>query len=169
MKILIATLVLTAPLFASAAEHDHASCPMHAAHMAARGDSAAGMGFSQEKTRHTFRLCADGGAIEVRANDAADAESVAAIRDHLRTIARSFAAGDFSRPAHIHDGLPDGAEIMKERRASIAYRYEKLERGGRVRIATTDAAALAAVHRFLRFQIEEHQTGDGKEVGERCR
>lgn len=164
MKTLIATLIIALPLFASAAEHDHASCPNHAVHVDARGDSAHGMGFSHEKTRHTFRLFADGGAIEVRADDAADAESIGQIRDHLRTIARSFAAGDFSRPAYIHDRLPDGADVMKERRASIDYRYEEIERGGRVRIATRDAAALAAVHRFLRFQIDEHRTGDSKEV-----
>lgn len=62
---------------------DPASCPMHAEHMKqaeqakaaehtahaahsdadARGDVA--MGFSHERTKHTFRLLADGGAIEV--------------------------------------------------------------------------------------------------------
>ena len=164
MKTLIATLIALLPLFAFAAEHDHASCPMHAAHMNARGDSEKGMGFSQEKTTHTFRLLSDGGAIEVRANDAADADSVTHIRAHLREIARSFASGDFSRPMYIHDRLPDGADVMKARRAMIDYRYEELEHGGRVRITTKDAAALDAVHRFLRFQIDEHQTGDSKEV-----
>ena len=167
MKTLIAILIATLPLVASAAEHDHASCPMHAAHMNARGESPQGMGFSQEKTTHTFRLLADGGAIEVRANDAADADSVNRIREHLRELARSFAAGDFTRPQHIHDRLPEGAEVMKERRAAIGYRYEELERGGRVRITTKDEAALEAVHRFLRFQIDEHQTGDSKDVAPR--
>jgi hypothetical protein len=32
--------------------------------------------------------------------------------------------------------------------------------GGRVDIATSDPAALAAVHQFLKFQIAEHKTGD---------
>jgi hypothetical protein len=49
---------------------------------------------------------------------------------------------------------------MKARHASISYAYEELPLGGRVRITTTDAAALAAVHQFLRFQITEHRTGD---------
>ena len=31
---------------------------------------------------------------------------------------------------------------------------------GRVDIVTTDAAALAGVHEFLRYQIAEHKTGD---------
>jgi hypothetical protein len=38
------------------------------------------------------------------------------------------------------------------------------ENGGRVLIETKDAEALAAVHEFLRFQIEDHQTGDPTEV-----
>jgi hypothetical protein len=39
-------------------------------------------------------LYKDGGAVEVRANDAADAESIASIRKHLQEIAKEFAAGD---------------------------------------------------------------------------
>jgi hypothetical protein len=33
-----------------------------------------------------------------------------------------------------------------------------------VSIKTANAEALAAVHEFLRFQIEDHQTGDPLEV-----
>jgi hypothetical protein len=33
-------------------------------------------------------------------------------------------------------------------------------KGGRVNIVTTDAAALGAVHEFLKYQIVEHKTGD---------
>jgi hypothetical protein len=42
----------------------------------------------------------------------------------------------------------------------IPYQYEETPLGGRVRIVTRDAAALAAVHAFLHFQIEDHQTDD---------
>ena len=42
----------------------------------------------------------------------------------------------------------------------IAYVYEDLDAGGRVRLTTTDQTALAAVHEFLRYQIREHGTGD---------
>ena len=46
----------------------------------------------------------------------------------------------------------------------ITYRYEETPAGGRVRIVTGNAEALAAVHAFLRFQIEDHQTGDSAVV-----
>jgi hypothetical protein len=153
-SILFLALTLALPLAAD----DHADCPMHAQHVAAQGDHV--MGFSHEATTHHFRLLRDGGAIEARANDAKDAESIAAIRAHMKGIARDFADGSFEKPLAIHGRLPDGAEAMNALRDSISYRYEELENGARVRVSTKDAAALDAVHAFLRFQIDEHHTGD---------
>ncbi|HEY0372546.1 MAG TPA: hypothetical protein VGD79_11125 [Thermoanaerobaculia bacterium] len=142
---------------------DPATCPMHAQHMSVdqRGDHV--MGFSHEKTKHTFRLDEDGGAVEVRANDAADAESVAAIRTHLQEIAKEFTAGDFAKPKEIHARVPDGVPVMKELGSRILYLYEELEGGARVRVKTEDPRGLEAVHQFLKFQIEDHHTGDAVE------
>ena len=157
-------------LFLLAMAGDPATCSMHAEHMKAqqshaqhtsvdeRGDHV--MGFSHEKTKHTFRLLEDGGAIEVRANDAADAENIAAIRTHLQEIAKEFAAGQFSKPEEIHARVPDGVDVMKERGAKISFTFEELDRGARVRMITSDARALEAIHAFLRFQITDHHTGD---------
>ena len=139
---------------------DPATCPMHAKHAAVdqRGDHV--MGFSHEKTKHRFRLHKDGGAIEVRANEVADAESIAAIRTHLREIAKDFTSGDFAKPKEIHDRLPDGVPVMKELGPRILYQYEEVERGARVRIKTAEPHGVEAVHQFLRFQVEDHRTGD---------
>lgn len=143
---------------------DPATCPMHAQHTAVdhRGDHV--MGFSHEKTKHSFRLFEDGGAVEVRANDAADAESIAAIRMHLREIAKDFADGDFAKPKEIHDRVPEGADTMKNLGDRIRYQYEELERGARVRIRSEERAGVEAVHQFLRFQIEDHRTGDSGKI-----
>ena len=122
-----------------------------------RGDAV--MGFSHETTTHAFPLYDDGGAIEVSANDPKDAKAIAAIRAHLRIIAKDFAKGDFAKPKAIHEQLPDGAADMRALRAAIKYDYAETERGARVRITTADAKALDAVHRFLRFQVREHHTG----------
>src|SRR6267378_3090241 len=81
-----------------------------------RGDTA--MGFSHTATKHSFKLYEYGGAIEVRASDAADSKSVDAIRSHLKMIEKAFAAGDFTKPETIHDKLPDGAAEMKELRST---------------------------------------------------
>ena len=143
---------------------DPATCPMHAKHTAVdqRGDTV--MGFSHHATKHSFRLLRDGGAIEVRANDAADKESVQQIRTHLQEIAKEFAAGDFAKPGEIHDRTPAGVPVMKELGAAISYRYEEIERGGRVRVITKNARGVEAVHAFLRFQIDDHRTGDSGKI-----
>ena len=72
-----------------------------------RGDHA--MGFSHEKTTHHFHLTADGGTIEVTANDPNDAASREQIRTHLSHIAKLFKEGDFSTPMLIHGEAPPGA------------------------------------------------------------
>src|SRR5713226_2891134 len=127
-----------------------------------RGDQV--MGFSHEKTAHHFRLYADGGAIEAEANDAQDTVSRDAIRAHLGQIATMFAAGEFSAPMLIHEQNPPGTEEMKRLRDAIQYNVDNTERGARIRITTKTPEALQAAHRFLRFQIVDHQTGDTTEI-----
>jgi TolA-binding protein len=137
----------------------------HDAHLAQvneRGDTA--MGFSHQKTTHRFRLLADGGAIEVTANDAGDAESQNQIRQHLRHIAQMFGGGNFEAPMLTHGKTPPGVSILQKLKSEVTYRYEEIERGGRVRITTGNKEALAAAHEFLRFQIADHQTGDSTEI-----
>ncbi|HEY6306241.1 MAG TPA: hypothetical protein VI488_07240 [Candidatus Angelobacter sp.] len=151
---------------------DMTSCPahkeqtnqpsQHQAEVVKHGDQA--MGFPHDKTTHHFRLYADGGAIEVTANDSKDLENSQAIRAHLTNIATMFSHGDFSTPMFIHDQVPPGVRVMKEKRAEISYSFQELPGGGRVQIKTTNPAALKAVHDFLRFQIEDHHTGDTTSV-----
>ena len=143
------------------------NCPMHAEHMKhatdvdARHDT---LGMSHDATTHNFRLFRDGGAIELRADDGADTASVTAIRKHLRTVAAAFSKNDFSTPMFVHGHMPDGVDTMKRLHDRIAYKYEEVERGGRIRVTTADADALAAVHDFMKFQVSEHRTKDPGEV-----
>ncbi len=166
-----ASLVLAPVLFffvsGPAEAQDPATCPMHDAHMHAsdvdrRGDTV--MGFEHTKTTHHFRLTTDGGEIDVAANDPNDLASREAIRSHLKTVAREFSAGDFSMPLAVHGQTPPGVEAMKGGAGAIRYEYEETESGARVRIVSADAALREAVHEFLRFQIEDHRTGDSVEV-----
>jgi hypothetical protein len=185
----LSLLLLAAPVAAEPASEAE-SCPLHAAHMAAAGaaangtgaDHAAGaddpaasrreldargdryMGFSQQATVHHFRLAGDGGAIEVTAREAGDAASVAQVRSHLRAIAAAFAKGDFSIPAAVHARVPPGVQELRTAGAEVTYRYEEMPAGARVVLAAATAAALAAVHQFLRFQIADHGTGDPAHV-----
>ncbi len=137
-----------------------AQCPMHDAHsqMGMRGER--GMGFSQTATTHHFLLSASGGVILVEANDSSDSESRAEIQMHLGHIAKAFQNGDFEIPMFVHDSVPPGVPEMKRLQKAIRYSFEETPDGGRVVILSSDKDAIEAVHKFLRFQIEEHKTGD---------
>jgi hypothetical protein len=150
---------------------DPKSCPMHAEHTKAQSTDdqlfaemqtrgARSMGFDQSKTTHHFRTLEDGGAIEVTVNDPADTAGLAAIRSHLAQIAKQFAVGDFTSPMMTHAEMPPGAAEMQKLKDKIAYTYEELPAGARVKLTTGDPDALAAVHKFFDYQIKEHRTGD---------
>ena len=126
------------------------------------------MGFDQTRTAHRFSLFTDGGAIDVTLRDSADAENRDAIRSHLQHIADMFSDGIFDAPMLVHNSknVP-GTKVMASRKDRIRYEYVETPGGGRVNIITTDAEAVAAVHQFLKFQIDEHRTGDRKDVQRR--
>lgn len=159
---LIAAAIAFAPFAAAAQDAD--MCAAHHAAVDSRGDAV--MGFDHDKTTHHFTLTPDGGVIAVSANDANDAASRDAIRGHLGHIAKMFAAGDFQAPMLIHGKTPPGVPVMKARKSAIRYVYETTPAGASVVISTADAKSLAAIHEFLRFQIEDHGTGDSLEVKE---
>ena len=152
----------------------HADCPLmgdgksgaqagggHEAHLAgvnARGEAA--MGFPQTETAHHFLLTRDGGLIQVETKDPGDAANRERVRRHLAHVARMFAEGNFDTPMLVHARAVPGTPVMSRLKADIVYAFEETERGARVRITTRNSEALAAVQEFLRFQIEDHQTGD---------
>lgn len=121
---------------------------------------AEAMGFDQDAVTHHFKLSPSGGSIEVTVKDAADQKNLDAIRDHLRSIANRFAAGDFQQPYQTHGVVPPGVTALQDDVGLVAYRYEDLPHGGSVGIETADERARNAVHEFLRYQITEHKTGD---------
>jgi hypothetical protein len=134
--------------------------------MHARGATV--MGFDQDRTAHHFYLFEDGGAIEIAVKDANDTANRDAIRAHLPHIAMRFGAGSFDAPMAIH-GTKDvpGAATLARLKDKLVYKYSETPHGGRVDITSSDPAAVAAVHDFLKFQITEHKTGDAGTVSKR--
>ena len=159
----LAAVAVALPLVAEADHEDHKACPMmrSGAQQTAvdqRHDQATHVG--NEDSVHHFLLRPDGGVIRLEMKDAANDEGRDRIREHLRHIARAFSTADFSIPMFVHDQMPPGVDVMKAMSSSIRYQYAPTRRGGEVRITTLDAAARSAIHAFLRFQIEDHRTGD---------
>jgi hypothetical protein len=117
------------------------------------------MGVDQYTSSHKFEALGDGGRIEF-VRDVDDPAGVETIREHLRTITRQFAAGDFSASAAVHGRPVPGTAVMRARRRAIRYEFRPLPGVGEVRITTQDADALRAVHEFLAFQRAEHRTDE---------
>ena len=145
-------------------QHQHSmaqASDMHEAHhhdVNRRGDVA--MGFSHMKTTHHFRLSSSGGSIEVQVNDPKDSASRAQIQQHLEQLPQSFRAGNFSAPMETHGRTPPGVTTLQQLKSDINYTYVPTDLGGKVLISTANPKAVEAVHAFLRFQIEDHRTGD---------
>jgi len=157
LLILASTLTLQ-PQSAAAAPQDHSRHD----EMEHRGNQ--GMGFDQDKIMHHFLLRKDGGAIQVTANSPDDKTSREEIQMHLHHIAQAFKSGDFNIPMFVHDQTPPGVSTMTKLKDQIHYKYESAENGGRVVISSANAEAVAAIHEFLKFQIQEHHTGDTTEL-----
>ena len=154
MKMLLAVLLLATFALAQHNLHDH-DVKQH---------GAEAMGFDQDKTTHHFVLTRDGGYVQVTANDAKDDVSIKQIRTHLQEQAKKFAVGDFGAPERTHSQVPPGVSTMQKLKSAIQYRFQSIDRGGRLQIASKDPKAIAAVHDFLKFQISDHHTGDSAQV-----
>jgi hypothetical protein len=118
------------------------------------------MGFSHEKTTHHFELHYDGGVIDVRANDVKDTESRDQIRGHFHHVAQMFSDGNFNAPMLVHSTAVPGTETMSRLKEQIHWDMQETPRGARIVITADNKPALDAVHEFLRFQINDHKTGD---------
>jgi len=53
---------------------------------------------------------------------------------------------------------------MKRLGKKISYPVRKTAQGAEIRLTTEDPDAVQAIHDFLKFQIEDHRTGDPLEV-----
>lgn len=136
------------------------TCPLHGDHFKMNDRGEKGMGFSQTTTTHHFLLKPNGGVIQVEANDPKDSAARDSIRAHLTHISNAFSSGDFDIPMFVHDTVPPGMPDMQRLKGKISYTFQETPAGGRVVITTSDSECLAAIHKYLRFQIHEHQTHD---------
>lgn len=115
------------------------------------------MGVDQYTSQHTFASLGDGGTITLVRQDVADTAAVSQIRQHMREIAAQFARGDFNAPFIVHAQHVPGTTVMAARREQIQYLVRDVPGGAELRLLTTDAAAIAAIHEFLAFQRMDHR------------
>ncbi len=165
LTVVIASLAVGAVALSSRAQERRAGSARDSvagdrAFRAMQHRGAHAMGVDQYTSTHHFIDRPDGGRIEL-VRDVDDTAGVERIRAHMRAIAASFAAGDFTTPAFVHAERVPGTRVMAERRAHVSYRYVAIPRGGALLITTRDSAAIRAVHEFLAFQRSAHHARDG--------
>ena len=137
-------------------ENKQESPAEHHCQMMKHGEMA--MGFSQVKTTHHFQLTASGGVIEVQTKTPDTPQDRSASTRRVSSFARGI-----SLP-RTHGKTPPGVPEMQRMKGDLSYKYVETDRGGKVLISAANPETLKAVHEFLRFQIEEHQTGDAEAV-----
>jgi len=114
------------------------------------------MGVDQYTSAHVFEDLPDGGRVVLERDDPADSAAIVTIRVHMREIAASFRAGDFTKPFQVHAQTVPGTAVMRDRRAAISYAPIDRPRGGEVRLTSRDSTAVRAIHEFLAFQRDQH-------------
>ena len=114
------------------------------------------MGVDQYTSAHIFEDLSDGGRIVLERSDPQDTAGIGMVREHMRSIARAFRAGDFAQPFQVHAQAVPGTAVMAARRNMIRYDAVDRPRGGEVRLRSSDAKAIAAIHEFLAFQRGAH-------------
>jgi len=159
MRLILIGLVLAVPFAAAGAQaKEKAAKKADTAFTAMQERGKKAMGIDQYTSKHKFDATPTGGRIELQ-RDSVDAAGIAQIRAHMREIAKSFAAGDFSTPGFVHMQDVPGTKVMRAKRSAISYEPRDLPRGAEVVIRTKDSAAVAAIHEFMAFQRGEHHAG----------
>ncbi len=115
------------------------------------------MGVDQYTSKHVFEDLPDGGRISLDRDDPSDTAAIRTIRAHMRDIESAFRQGNFAAPGLVHAQEVPGTRVMAERRNAITYVASDRPRGAELRIQTSDASAVAAIHEFLRFQRSDHR------------
>ena len=89
--------------------------------------------------------------------DPSDTAAIRTIRAHMHDIESAFRQGNFAAPGLVHAQDVPGTRVMAERRDAITYTASDRPRGAELRIRTSDATAIAAIHQFLGFQRSDHR------------
>jgi hypothetical protein len=114
------------------------------------------MPFDLDATTHRFEPVDDGLVQTVIADDPGDTDQITLIRQHLRSEAARFTAGDYGDPASIHgDDMPGLAEL-EAGAEDITVIYEPTVDGGRITYTTTGVGLVAALHRWAEAQVSDH-------------
>lgn len=122
------------------------------------------MPFDLDATTHRFEPRDDGLLQTVVADDPADGDQVALVREHLTDEAQRFADGDFDDPASIHGDEMPGLGELRAGFGDIDVAYAEVPAGATITYTTADAGLVAALHDWAEAQVADH--GDHADSGD---
>ncbi len=114
------------------------------------------MPFDLDATTHRFEKTDDGLVQVVVADDPADGDQVALIRQHLRKEAQRFREGDFSDPQSIHGEEMPGVQDLSRGADRLNIRYRSMPAGAEITFRTSSHALVDALHAWASAQVEDH-------------
>lgn len=114
------------------------------------------MPFDLARTTHRFEPLADGGRQQVVANDPADRQQIALIRELLTQEVAAFRSGDFGDPAAIHSAAMPGLAVLETSAGTLAIAYSDLPDGAQIRFTTSDPLLIDALHAWFAAQLSDH-------------
>ncbi len=118
------------------------------------------LGTDTNKVTQHYHLVKNGGVIEFAAKDPSDTATIVAIQKYLNAQKDLFEKGKTDADADAHGRIPDGLPVLKKLRNEITFFAVKNEDGAVLRMFTTNLQARQAIQEFMKFEINEHKTGD---------
>lgn len=114
------------------------------------------MPFSLQATTHIFTKTKHGGIQRVVTKHP-DARQTALIRQHLASIAKQFAQGNFSDPAQIHGmEMPGLATLRSARPGELRVSYRNVPGGGEIDYRSSQPRLVGALHQWFDAQLADH-------------
>ncbi len=107
-----------------------------------------------------YYLVKNGGVIEFTAKDANDTTTISALQKYMDTQKDLFEKGKNDADADVHGKVPDGIPNLKRLRNEITFFAVKNDDGAALRMFSVNDQARQAIQDFLKFEINEHKTGD---------
>ena len=118
------------------------------------------LGTDADKIVQHYYLMKNGGVIEFTVKDPTDNASIAVIQKYLEAQRDLFEKGKTDADADVHGKVPDGLPRLKKLRNEITFFAVKSEHGAVLRMFTVNEQAREAIQEFMKFEINEHKTGD---------
>lgn len=114
------------------------------------------MPFSLAATTHIFTKTAHGGIQQVITKHP-DARQTTLIRQHLASIAKQFAQGNFSDPTRIHGmSMPGLATLRAARPGELRVSYRDVPNGGEIDYSSKQPRLVGALHQWFDAQLSDH-------------